>query len=102
MLVVPSEIITSTIVSFLTLYGAKSQIKLKDGGLRVPNFKVMCKALLKLAWIGRFLSVQQPHEKENWKVIPKYFFGGLNNYDKRSPNSESIPVVVKEIFAFFF
>ena len=61
----------------------------------------MCKALLKLAWIGRFFAVQQPHEKENWKVIPEYFFSGLNNYHKRSPNSESIPVVVKEILPSF-
>ena len=36
----------------------------QDGELRVPNFEVMSKAL-KLAWIGRFLSFQQPHEKEN-------------------------------------
>ena len=80
----------------------------QDGGLRVPNFEVMSKAL-KLAWIGRFLSVQQPHGKETWKVIPEYFFGkfgGLNfflrcTYDKRSLNNESIPVFYKEILLSF-
>ena len=80
----------------------------QDRGLRVPNFEVMSKAL-KLAWIGRFLSVEQPHGKENWKVIPEYFFGkfgGLNfflrcNYDKKSLNNESIPVFYKEILLSF-
>lgn len=61
----------------------KRQVLYKDyqyGGFQVPNFEAMSKAL-KLVWIGRFLSVQQPHGKENWKVIPEYFFakfGGLN------------------------
>ena len=56
-----------------------------------------------------FLSVQQPHEKENRKVIPEYFFGkfgDLNfllrcNYDKRSLNNKSIPVFYKEILLSF-
>ena len=68
MWVVPSKIIKSTILSFLTLYGAKSQIKLKDGGLRVPNFQVMCKALLKLAWTGRFLYVNSLMKRKTLAV----------------------------------
>ena len=68
----------------------------------------MSKAL-KLAWIGRFLSVQQLHGKENWKVISEYFlgkFGGLNfllrfTYDKRSLNHGSIPAFYNEILLSF-
>ena len=64
---------------------------------------------LKLAWIGRLLAVQQPHGKENWKVIFEYFFGkfgGLNfflrcNYDKRFLNNKRIPVFYKEILLSF-
>ena len=116
MLVGTSKIITSTTVSLFNFIWCKKPDKVKtqvyqdyqDGGLRVPNFEVISKAL-KFASIGRFLSVQQPHEKENRKVIPEYFFGkfgGLNfllrcNYDKRSLNNESIPVFYKEILLSF-
>lgn len=78
--------------------------------MQVPNFEVMSKAL-ELVSIGRFLSIQQPHGKENWKVIPEYFFakfGGLNFllsvnfYDKRSLNYHgSVPASYKEMFLSF-
>ena len=46
----------------------------------MPNIEIMAKAI-KLAWIARFLSVDQLYRSENWKVIPEYYFdkvGDLN------------------------
>ena len=72
MLVVPLEIITSTTVSLFNFICCKKPNKVKrqvlyqdyqNGGLWVPNFEVMSKAI-KFASIGRFLSFNSLMEKK--------------------------------------
>ena len=76
---------------------------LDNGGIRMPHFDIMLKAL-KLAWIPRLLLTS---DNSNWCIIPKHYFrkkGGLNfllrcNYDTNYFND--LPLFYKKILDFF-
>ena len=76
---------------------------LDNGGIRMPDFDIMLKAL-KLAWIPRLLLTS---DNSNWCIIPKHYFrkkGGLNfllrcNYDTNYFNY--LPLFYKKILDFF-
>ena len=76
---------------------------LDNGGIRMPDFDIMLKAL-KLAWIPRLLLTS---DNSNWCIIPKHYFrkkGGLNfllrcNYDTNYFND--LPLFYKKILDFF-